>query len=147
MQDVIDDDTAAAIRTLWQSDLAKLPALVKTAPQYGRLKAPQAMPYVQLSCESANSSKPDMVNNVTGAISDRRKATIKIWAIKADAVQAIKYAGNLFNRDTVLVYPSGARFMRWWPTTMGKLEQDDTVKSAQDVWIASIEAEVWSIRY
>ena len=49
--------------------------------------------------------------------------------------------------DRVLVYPSGAKCVRWWPTPPGgELRQDDATKSGEDVWVGTITAEVWSIR-
>jgi hypothetical protein len=144
--EAIDDDTLAAVQALWATnqDLAKL---FPQPPQYGRLKPPQSppdvsAPYAELGCQFQSRR---MVNT-GGAFFDYRKVTITVRGLKADVVKALTFIAATFNRVAVLVYPSGAKFMRWLPSGRDKLSQDPKTKSGQDVWIGIHEAEVWSTR-
>ncbi len=138
----MDDDTFAACLAKWDEDHAALPVLLKTPPRIGRLKSPQTMPYAQLDCnldhrESAGTG---------GAWHDFRKVNIIIRGTRADVAAVLVAAGALFSQDTVLVYPSGARFIRWWPDIDDDMSQEETTKEGIDVWKGSITGTVWSIR-
>lgn len=141
MADVVDDDILTAMRAHWATD-PDLPAIVDEAPKAGLLKAPQTLPYAKHACEFARRDSA----GTDGAWHDYRKATIQVYGVKADVVAALAMIGDLFNRNTTLILPSGARFMRWWPNTGDKLAQEKDVKDGFDVWCGTIEGDVWTIR-
>lgn len=144
-EDVIDNDTLEAVRAWWKTDNEVLPKLIPLGPQTGRLKSPAPMPYCVVACEA---SKRELSGSAPGAAwMDFRKVTFEVRGQKADVVAALAGINAIFNRqDTALVYPSGARFLRWWPTNPGGLKQDESTKENLDIWIGTHEAEVWSIR-
>jgi hypothetical protein len=72
--------------------------------------------------------------------------TIKPYGVKSDVLRAINAIQAIFNTDTVLVYPSGARFIRVWAVTASKLVEDPGTKTGLDIWACEISAVVWSIR-
>lgn len=118
-----------------------LPDLIPP-PQAGRLKSPQKMPYAQVACEYLRRESA----GTSGAWHDIRKVTIQIRGLKADVIAAAGAVRAVFNEQTQLVYPSGALFERWWPQEDVKLRQDEATKDGLDIWLAELEAEVWSIR-
>lgn len=118
-----------------------LPELID-APKAGRLKSPQRMPYASIACEYLRRQSA----GTSGAWHDVRKVTIQIRGLKADVVTAAGAVRAVFNEQTTLVYPSGARFLRWWPQEDVKLYEDPATKDGQDIWVAELEAEVWSVR-
>ena len=67
---------------------------------------------------------------------------------KADVVVALRAVSAAFGLATVLAFPSGARFMRWWPAPGGsnQLRLDPDKKGGEDVWIGEVTAGVWSVR-
>jgi hypothetical protein len=164
MADVVDEDTVEACRALWLA--AQQPptsaGFLIAAPQMGRLKSPQALPYATITSEL---SKRDSAGT-GGVFHDYRKIVIKVWGVKADVVTAMQQIGGLFNLALgtagapTLTYPSTqpvppavppavpARFMRWWPSDGGgdKLEEDKDTYHGQDIWTGSIIGIVWSIR-
>jgi len=149
MADVIDDDTLAAVATLWGQSSAL--AAILPAPHFGRLRSlqgtPLALPYAQ--AESALARREP--SGTGGAFHDYRKVTITIRGDYSQASQALAAAQAVFNRDTLLGYSTTditglPRFMRWWPTGGGHLEEDAAVHGGKDVWKAVLEAEVWSVR-
>lgn len=122
---------------------ATLPQLFSAPPTWGRVPDRRLqMPY------AAVESKLDRRDSTgtAGAWHDHRKVTIRVYGLKADVVTALKALTAVFNVRTVLTYPSGARFMRWWPTGGPKIEEDPDRRAGEDVWIGTIEADVWSIR-
>lgn len=139
--DVVDDDTAAAVRTAWQTDRAVLPLLVNEPVQSGRLKSPQGSTYAVVSVRVGRSRE----YATCGVFHDFRTVKITAYGPKTSVVAALAAMGDVFNRDTVLVYPSGARFGGWWTTDTTLVEDPDT-KSGLDVWQGILTAEVWSIR-
>lgn len=122
---------------------ATLPQLFALPPGSGRLPdRPREMPYATVE------SKLDRRESTGtgGAWHDHRKVTIRVWGKKADVVQALRALTARFNLQTVLAYPSGARFLRWWPTGGPRLEEDPQRKAGEDVWVGTVEADAWSIR-
>jgi hypothetical protein len=122
--------------------MPSLPALCDEPPQSGRLKSPQAMPYAHIACELLRRE----ATGTRRTWHDVRKVTITVRGLKADVVRALATIQTVFNTETVLAYPSGSRFLRWWPTGSPKLVQDEATKDGQDVWQGILEAEVWSVR-
>lgn len=142
----VDDDTLQAVLALWATDNVNLPGLFKHPPRTGRLKHPEPIPYVHVASEFVRSER------AFKTLKDVRKVTITIRGVKADVTKGLGFVQALFNDQVgfpgnpVLVYPSGARFIKWWPTNRGTLKQDETTKEALDVWMGVIEAEVTSVR-
>jgi hypothetical protein len=141
MADVIDDDTTAAIRALWQTDNATLPTLVTQPVQSGRLKSPQSTTY---AVAESKQGRPRQ-NRTTGIFYDFRNVKITVYGTKASVVAAMSAIGNIFNRNTKLALSSGARFIDWLPLNSEVIEDKDT-KAGQDVWQGIATAEVWSVR-
>ncbi len=157
---MIDDDTLQAVRNLWQTSGLSLPELPKT----GRLESFQPVkadgslaPYAVLISELSRRESA----GTGGAVHDFRKVTIRVFGVKADVVGALGQINGMVGVQLVpsssagetagptLLYPSGARFLRWWTGAAGlgdKLSQDPTTKQGQDVWIGEHVAEVWSVR-
>lgn len=154
MSDVVDDDTVAAVLVRYQEDHELLPALFDRLPTWGRVKSfaglpeqSRRMPFLQVNCELAN--RECAGTDATGLgnpFHDHRIVTFTVWATKAHAKDALDYLRRLFNTQTELVYPSGARFLRWWPDKETRLEQDTSTREAEDVWKGMLIADVWSIR-
>lgn len=160
MADVIDDDTEQAILKLWQRDAANLSSVVKQPPQTGRLKSPTAKPlpspYAQI--ESKFESHELFAGPAGGGRKDRRRVTITIRGLRADVVKAAALVFAIFNKNLglgdpkvnpaafTLEYPSGARFISWWPITPGEITEDKDTKAGQDVWVATIIGRVTSVR-
>jgi len=48
--------------------------------------------------------------------------------------------------NATLTFPSGARFVRWWPQNDGEIAKDPTAKAGQDIWVANLKGQVWSVR-
>lgn len=142
----IDDDTLRAVRLIWMADPILLPVLFTEPIRAGRLKSTPdrvlKMPYAQATSELLRRESA----GTGGAWHDHRKVTIKVWGLKDDVVSAIAVLTGIFNLFTTLVYPSGARFIRWWPDGDAKLYQDEATKDGQDVWVGEIVGDVWSIR-
>lgn len=143
MADAIDDDTMQAVQAQWATDQTTLPELFPAKPGAFRLKPGQTLPYAQLLCEF---TRDEYTNTKNRSRFDTRKVTLKCWGQKADMVTALHVLLKLFNRNTVLTYPSGARFYRLTPSGPGKLEEDPATKAGFDVFTATVEMEVISIR-
>lgn len=151
--DAVDDDTLQAVLKLWAADTSALPGLFAHPPRAGRLKStrgePATLPYAQIECEALPGKT---VRYVKAIRKDCRKVTITMRGTRTQAVAALAAALALFNArlgaegGRSLEYPSGARFIKWWPTNDGALKQEDEVREGQDVWAAVIEAEVYSVR-
>lgn len=152
--DVVDNDTLEAMALLWKTDTAALPALFKEQPGGGLVKSPRArpteLPYGTLACEATGKFQ----RYPSGTRKDVRKVTISMWGTKEQMVLALRAALGIFNSrmgapgTPGLTYPSGARFIKWWPLDDGSLAQeaDGKTKGGQDVWRAQITAEVTSVR-
>ncbi|HEX5272704.1 MAG TPA: hypothetical protein VFW33_19540 [Gemmataceae bacterium] len=144
--DAIDDDTCAAVVALWKTDQADLPKLFAHPPRTGRLKAPDPYPSAQVDSEYARHESG------FGYRKDVRKVTLTLRGVRADVVAGLKAALALFNRNmggpsqAGLTYPSGARFIKWWPLDSGTMKQEDTTKEGLDVWAGILTAEVTSVR-
>lgn len=157
MSDVIDDDTEQAILALWR----QTPALVALCPQpaTGRLKSTTpgadvqaAGVTVQVDCQFDSRQLAFADPKGSAPWNDNRKATITIRGVRADVTKAAAAVLDVFGRklgapgQPALTYPSGARFIRWWPTNQAAIEEDKDTKAGKDVWKATIEAKVWSVR-
>lgn len=153
MAEFVDEDTLEAVVALWSSDPQKvLGGLFAEPIQSGELKPGRAMPYAHVQCQQG--TKPN--ERMTGGVrQDYRKVTITVWADKAGAIkggQAVLATFNLKLQPTeagqpTLTYPSGARFIRWWPLNDGKLEERRAQKKGGlDMWTATLEGEIWSVR-
>lgn len=140
--DVVDDDTLQAVQAIWKGATGTLPQLVTQGPKWGRLKSPETLPYAQVNSELARRE----LSGTAGGWMDHRKVTLKVWGQKADVVTVQGILVALFHRRTRLVYPSGARFIRWWPDSGATLTQDPATKDGRDVWISTMVADVWSVR-
>ena len=145
----IDDDTLRAVKKAYLADPV-LPVLLSQLfiepIRAGRLKSTPdkllKLPYAQATSEL----KGREATGTAGTWHDHRKVTIKVWGLKDDTVQAIAILTGIFNLQTVLTYPSGAKFIRWWPDGDAKLYQDPATKDGSDIWIGEISADVWSVR-
>lgn len=153
MADAIDDDTLRAAQALWRSDTQELPALLAEPPGAGKLKSPRErplpLPYAAMSCEAL----PARTQRYTGGVRiDARKLRVEVWGTKEQATQALAAVLALFDSrlgatdGRTLVYPSGARFHKWWPLNDGELRQEDAARHGLDVWKAVVEGEVHSVR-
>jgi hypothetical protein len=153
--DNVDDDTLQAVQNLWLATPA-LVAVAARAPQVGDLKStrdnPQTLPYVQAKCEAV----PGKTTRYPKAIrKEVRKVTLTVWATYEQVKAALPAVLGTFNarlsapgRPT-LTYPSGARFIKWWPLsdgTMMREEGDAAIRQGQEIWKAVVEAEVTSTR-
>jgi hypothetical protein len=143
---VIDDDTLRAVRALWEADDVQLPQLFTDLPKSGRLKGGTPMPYAVIACELEGRELAGVKHGAPRVWLDRRKVKITVYGKKPDALQGAQLVLAVFNLNTQLVYPSGERFIKWWPSNQVHLEQDSTVKAGDDVWKATVEAVVTSVR-
>jgi hypothetical protein len=141
MADFVDDDTLAAIRSLWLKDGNPVAALVTEPIQTGLLKSGQSSLYAVAACQKMK----DRDWQTGGKFRDYRKVTITFYGPKTDVTKAMQLAGDLYNRNCQLTYPSGARF-NWWFPLDSRLEEDDEQRQGNDVWRGVIEAEVASAR-
>jgi hypothetical protein len=141
MATCVDNDTLEAVAARWKQVPDTLPALFKQPPATGRLHGTQSSPYAQVTSEF---SKHDSAGT-GGAWHDWRKVTITVRGLKDDVRRGVEAVLEIFDDRTTLVYPSGARFIRWWPQG-DRLEQEETTKDGQDVWMGVVEGEVWSVR-
>jgi hypothetical protein len=154
--DDVDNDTLAAIQAVWASDNAYLPQYCPQPPRVQRLKEPivpagfgttvKGYVGVEFVLESRD------LWDTGGTWRDVRRITLKGYGVKAVAQAIGQGMLALFNRLTVLSYPSTdpttnlPRFYRWWPEGGVTLKEDDEVKVAQDIWRAELVALVTSIR-
>lgn len=141
MNESIDDDTLQAVKSFWESD-PTLPAIVVGSVQTGRLKSPQAMPYASVEIQPLRRESA----GTGGLWHDYRKVLIEVRGIRADVIRVMKLTDNMFHRNMVLVFPSGSRFIRWWPEDCDSVTQDPDTKDGFDIWIGEIHGTVWSIR-
>lgn len=162
MADAIDDDTLAAVVALWQSPLwpaSRALNVFIAQPRTGRLKSTQpgqdvqtAGPYAVLDCRLARRELAGADKDGAAPWNDYRTVTITVYGVRADAVKGVGLVLALFGRlvgtprQPDFSYPSGARFIRWWPQGDARIEEDQDAKAGKDVWKGTIEAEVWSIR-
>lgn len=134
----IDNDTLEAIRLLWQTNPA-LPTILVEPVQAGKAKAPQGETYAITTSERSR----DREWKTAHVFYDYRNVKLTVYGTKPNVTKAVIAALTTFNRDTILVYPSGARFQAWVPLDEKLIEADST-RHGQDVWQGIIEAEVWS---
>ena len=157
--EVVDDDTEAAIVALWGQTQALTKAF-PNLPRTGRLKkdAGQSIPtpYAQLDCKQG--PKPN--ERMTGGVRhDYREVTITIRGTRAEVVAGTSAVLGVFNRKlgdpnypaanglpVVLTFPSGARFIQWWPLNDGAIEEEVETKAGKDVWKGIVRGQVWSVR-
>ncbi len=140
MPSVIDDDTLAAVVARWKDD-PQLRSIIPE-PHAGRLKSPQPTLYCQVE------SKLDRREcaSTGGAWNDYRLVTLTIVGIKAAVVEALARAEAVFSQEVTLTYPSGDRFVQWWPLEEGGLSEDPDRKEGQDQWRGTVQGRVWSVR-
>jgi hypothetical protein len=152
----VDNDTLAAIQGVWSLPTNTLPAIVPQSPKVLRLKedlVPQGFGdgktgYVGAECILNHRQ----MAGTDGSFFDVRKVTLRGWGIKSLAQQIGQGLWFLFNRNTVLNYPSTdptthlPRFHKWWPEGGVDLKEDIDTKVAKDIWYAELVALVWSIR-
>ncbi len=156
MSSAVDDDTLAAARLLWAAT-PELPALTDRAIAAGALRSPREqplpLPYAHAACEAIPGKA---THYVKGQRKDVRKVTLTVWGTYAQCSAALPLMLGVFNLRMGgpeglpgLTYPSGARFLKWWPTDDGSLAQEQgegAQKAGQDVWYARVTAEVYSVR-
>lgn len=160
MADAVDADTLAAVRALWLSDTNGLNKLFPQPPATGRLKSTQpgadvdaSGPSAVLDCvQGPRSNERFIVAQKPLARNDYRKVTATMRGTREQAANGVSLFLTLFNRSLgmpsypTLTFPSEARFVRWWPLGDGQLKQDPDTKAGKDVWIGTVEGEIWSIR-
>lgn len=140
----VDNDTLAAVRAAWRQDTSELPTLVQDPPTAGRLKGNRPdYPYAAIDCQQG----PVPNERMTGGIRhDFRQVTITIWGSKAQVAAAMNALLDRFNVYTTLHYPSGSRFIQWWPLSDGDLVEDTDTALGLDIWKGTLKAKVWSVR-
>lgn len=157
----VDDDTIQAVVSLWLTAkvtdttgmACQLPQLFTKPPTFGRAKSP-ATPNVY-AVVSIALERRELVG-VLGPWFDWRRVKFESYGdIKADVVNAAGAILAVFNRNlgrtdmagfATLTFPSGARFMSWQPVGEIHLEEDKDTARGKDVWKATLEALVWSVR-
>lgn len=124
-----------------------LPAIFPESPFWGRGKSPKALPYAQVGVE-LEGRQPTGTATGQGDSTwyDNRRITIKCFALKSDLVNLVKQVLAVFNLKTVLVYPSGAKFLRLWPDGNAKLYQDPNTAQGQDIWVGELSFIARSVR-
>lgn len=158
MADCVDDDTEQAVITTWNS-IGKLATMFKQSPRTGRQKSTQPGADIQATgpyaiVDSQLARREVVAADAKGSFgwNDYRHVTLTLYGVRADVTKAVPMVLGAFNRllgvlnGAPLVYPSGARFMRWWPQGDAVLEEDKDTKAGKDIWKATIKAEVWSVR-
>lgn len=138
--DAIDHDTLAAVRTRWLASGA-LPGLINSPPQAGRLVAQHGAVYVVITSQLER-------RELTGTRRtwfDWRRVTITAYGPEADVREIAEAALDVFNLDVSLVFPSGARFVKWWPEG-NTLELDEENAQAEDIWRAEVAGLVLAVR-
>ncbi len=156
MSTAVDDDTLAAVRLLWAATAA-LPALTDRAIVAGAVRSPREqplpLPYAHAACENLPGKGMHYVKAIR---KDVRKVTLTVWGTYAQCRLALPLMLGTFNLRMGgpeglpgLAYPSGARFIKWWPVDDGSLAQEQgegAQKAGEDVWLARVTAEVYSVR-
>jgi hypothetical protein len=143
----VDTDILRGVLALWDSLDALKATPLKHPPRTGRLVAPDTLPNVHLASEFSKDERG------VGYRKDRRKVTITIRGLHDDVSVILARTLNIFNASlglpgfSTLIFPSGAKFIKWWPLNSGTLaKQEEAEKDGQDVWIGVIEAEVTTAR-
>jgi len=130
----------AAVRALWLATPALMMLLGE--PHAGRLKSGQTSIYAHLKCEL---DRRELFG--TGlAWSDRRRVTLSIVGTEDEVRTALGAVHEVFNLRTTLTYPSGSRFLSWWPEFSDRLFQDETTRRGEDIWVGECVGIVWSVR-
>lgn len=141
---VVDYDTLAAVRSLVMATV-NLAAMFSLGPQAGELKSPQALPYLQIACKLESRM---LAGAVRGWL-DKRRVTLTVRGTEDQVVAGLGALKAIFNRRTVLTYPSGDIFIQWWPdgdAKLGPAQGDAARKDGLDIWEGSMEAIVVSQR-
>lgn len=139
--DFIDDDTLQAVRNLWLKEGNPVAGLVPVPLQAGQPRSGQAKIYAIADCK-----KQQEPRWYTGGIFlDFRRITITFYGPKILVTQAVNAALTIYNRQTILTFPSGSKFCGWIPGDM-KLQEDPGQRQGDDVWQGILEAEIWSSR-
>ncbi len=145
--DVVDDDTLQAVIALWRAAGGQsLPALVTQKPKWGRGKSPDPIPYAHVEVEFVGRLPAGAAAGQPVPWYDDRKVTLRVWALKDDAVTVQGLLVGIFNLQTTLVFPSKAGFMRLWPDGGATLSQDKDTKDGRDVWVCQLVFTVRSVR-
>lgn len=155
MADVVDDDTIAMVQQLWLSS-PTLTEILDRAPAADTAKSPRGqplqLPYGTIACEHSPGRSQRYVN---GTRKDVRRVVISVWGTHEQANAALQAMEATFHARlsapgyTLVGYPSGAKFIKWWPVNNGRLVKEtgsSAAKGGEDVWRATIEAEVTSVR-
>jgi hypothetical protein len=137
----IDDDTRQAVLTLWLAT-PSLMSLLPSQPFTGRAPSPQPQFYCYIGSQLA---KREAINNKR-AWFDWRKVWFTVYGLEEQVRAVVVGIKAVFNTTTVLSYPSGAVFFRWWPQDSDKIEQDPERKAGEDVWKGTVEALLQSTR-
>lgn len=152
MADPVDDDVLAAVRALWQTDGQTLPALVDRPPGAGALRStrdqPLPLPYAHLACESVQGKHQRYPKGIR---KDCRKVTVTVYGTYDQARDALAAVLDLFSsrlgyNGRTLAFPSGAKFVKWWPLDNGTIVKDEAVREGLQVWRGACEGEVYSVR-
>jgi hypothetical protein len=150
----IDDDTLAAVEAQWKLENNLLPKLFRQPPTAGWVRQliskatggqvlPVHMPYAQIESKFKNNQSA----GTNGSWHDRRTVTIRVFGRKKECTDALAPIQSVFNSQTQLTYPSGAKCLQWWPDEAhNKLLPPTETARGQDVWILEVVATVWSIR-
>lgn len=154
----VDDDTEQAILLLWELSV-QFSELFSQLPRTGRQKptAPGADvgavgPYAIIDSRLLRTELIAADSLGSYGWNDYRTVTITVYGLRKDVVEGVALILAVFNRrlgapgKPALSYPSGARFVRWWPVGNAVIEEDKDTKAGKDVWKGTIRAEVWSVR-
>lgn len=163
LAEVIDDDTEKAIVALWLQQ-PTWTAVFPNPPRTGRQKSvnpgqdienPGSGPYVVLDSKLLRRELIGGDSQGLSAWEDHRDVTMTVYGTRAQVVTGLGLILGIFNRGLwpsnvpgkpTLIYPSGARFIRWWPVGNAVIEEDKDSKAGKDIWKGTIRADVWSVR-
>lgn len=148
--DAADRDIAQAIERQWAA-FPELATLVPGLLQRGRLSSYQPgssppiarlVPYAQLT---VTKTAPGMHQTSPSAYIDIRRATIKVYGLEAAVAPVLAYIreNTVFNRQTL---NTQARFMACTQDGDGTITQDEERKQGEDVWVGTIDLDVWTQR-
>lgn len=152
MADTVDQDTLEAVQSLWLTS-QELPTLLDRSPAAGMARSPReqplTLPYGVIKCEGVPGKT---VRYVKAIRKDVRKVTLEVYGTHDQTQAALTAMLALFNSQLgapnrpTLVFPSGVKFIKWWPTNDGSHAKDKDTRGGEDVWKASVEGEVYSTR-
>lgn len=136
----IDDDTQAAVRSLWLAT----PELQDGIGELFGGDVPEQLTarYALVECAKGKDNQ-----RMTGGVYyDFRNVTLTVFGPKPVASAALAAVLTVFNRATTLTLPSGARFVRWWPLNDGALSMEKGRRRGEEMWRGVVKGEVWSVR-